>query len=86
MVGLLEDVAAAFMDTGRHFRALDTLRRADELALPDPLDQETLQQRIRLKLKMARSLVATNQLKAAATKLDEVRGTRRWGHKEATCV
>jgi hypothetical protein len=65
---LLEDVACAFMDTGRHFRALDMLRRLDGTVgvLSAPAA-------IRVKLRMARSYLALNQVKGAAMALEQVK-------------
>eukprot|EP00952_Eustigmatos_sp_NYUAD-ZCMA_P006048 26140-Eustigmatos_ZCMA.PRE.1 len=74
------------MDTGRHFRALDMLRRLD--AASDVLTKPTI---IRVKLRMVRSYLALSQLKQAATALeqvqklcDEAEGTYVQAEREAT--
>ncbi|EWM25349.1 transcription factor iiic-gamma subunit [Nannochloropsis gaditana] len=86
VAGLLEEVAQAFMDTGKFFRALEILRRLDrggsagagigqrraETTLPRP-------GRLRVKLQMARCLVALNQLTGAASVLDQIEGVHGEG-------
>ena len=63
---LTEDIASAFMDTRKYFRALEVLRRLDTSTAM------TTTTHIRIKLKLVRSFLALGHFKSAAAALEEV--------------
>ena len=79
VVELLEEVAKAYMDTGKFFRALEILRRLDGSKSTSGSSSSTTSSsglseiaRLRVKLQMARSYLALNQFKGAATTLAQI--------------
>ena len=96
VAGLLEDVATAYMDTGKYFRALEMLRRLDTITSTHThthtqththtLSVLSPTARLRVKLKMTRSFLALQQFKGAAATLEQVEADRVEAEEAGVCV